>query len=67
MRKVVTMILPPNGEQYGFPKILDEQWWDNYEFIHDWLIANGYSENEFKTDGKIVCQQWYEVIGEENA
>lgn len=39
----VTMIDPPTGWRYGFPKVFDHN--PDYETFGNWLIRNGYPES----------------------
>jgi hypothetical protein len=63
MKKTVTMIDPPSGWKYGFPKIFPEEATGrNLE----WLIENGYPESEIESYGKhFYCRYWNEEVVED--
>lgn len=50
----VTIIDPPSGWRYGFPKVYNNP--DNIP-LKQWLINNGYPEREIIGDGK-YCRFW---------
>ena len=62
-KKIVTMIDPPSGWKYGFPKILPEEAKGrNLE----WLVENGYPQSEIDSYGKhFYCRYWEQNIEEE--
>lgn len=61
MGKKVTMIDPPSGWKYGFPKVLPEGIKDSYQ----WLIDNGYPEAEMKSYGEhFFIRCWEEEVEE---
>lgn len=41
-----TLIDPPSGWKYGFPKFLPNNWKENDFDLRNWLIENGYPEKE---------------------
>lgn len=45
-------INPPDGFKYGFPKV-----WDRTTTIQEWLIENGYPENQ--VDFAVNNIQWW--------
>lgn len=52
----VTMIDPPSGWKYGFPKVLP----DNVEDTLKWLVEQGYPQSEIDKCGKhFHCRYWY--------
>ena len=59
-KQMVTMIDPPNGDCYGFPKIFP----DNTGNIPAWLVENGYPQSEVdKWDGDVPYKMWqWEVV-----
>lgn len=59
MKKKVTIVDPPSGWKFGFPKELP----DNVEDFRRWLIDNGYPESEVDF-GMKYCRQWEEEIEE---
>lgn len=46
----VTVIDPPSGWMYGFPKILPDS--VGVTKIKEWLVANGYPQSEIDSYGK---------------
>ena len=57
--KKVTMVDPPSGWKYGFPKELPE----NVVDFRQWLIDNGYPESEVDF-GMKYCRQWKQKVEE---
>jgi hypothetical protein len=53
MDKIKTMIDPPSGWKYGFPKELP----DDIKDFKQWLIDNGYPESEVDFAMK-YCRMW---------
>lgn len=52
-----TMIDPPSGWRYGFPKELTVTEDEN---INEWLVKNGYPQSMIDLfKGKLVCRMWY--------
>lgn len=52
----VTIIDPPNGWRYGFPKPLPEEVKDN---VLSWLISEGYPQSEIDRYGEhFYCRYW---------
>ncbi len=45
MKKTVTMIDPPSGWKYGFPKVLPQRF-DTWEEQRAWLVSEGYPQRE---------------------
>lgn len=63
MTKTVTLIDPPSGWKYGFPKILPEDIED--KDIMKWLMENGYPEWEIKSCGNhFYCRYWNRELDE---
>ena len=51
-----TMIDPPSGWKYGFPKILPEPAPTN---IREWLVDNDYPQSEIDSLGEyFACRYW---------
>lgn len=46
MGNFVTMIDPPDGWRYGFPKPASEDWVNAKIDLKNWLIRNGYPVKE---------------------
>lgn len=44
--KTLTIIDPPSGWQHGFPKSLPENWTDEDFSLKDWLLVQGYPQND---------------------
>ena len=63
MKKTVTMIDPPSGWMYGFPKAVP----DDVDMFGDkliaWLIEEGYPSD--KTELLNRCRYWQQEIEEE--
>ncbi len=55
-----TIVDPPSGWKYGFPKVYDNP---NNLTMEEWLIENGYPKNEFDKDGKV---HWIRTWKEED-
>lgn len=54
--KNVTMIDPPSGWKYGFPKVLPDPKPEN---VLQWLISNGYPQSEIDSCGQhFYCRYW---------
>lgn len=52
----VTMIDPPSGWRYGFPKPLPEEVKDD---VLSWLIGEGYPQSEIDRCGEhFYCRYW---------
>ena len=50
------MIDPPSGWKYGFPKTFDTEKDGN---MHEWLVANGYPQEEIEDLGEyFFVRQW---------
>jgi len=53
---MATMIDPPSGWKYGFPKAVPED--RRYDFIK-WLVEQGYPQSEIDTLGEhFYCRFW---------
>ncbi len=51
-----TMIDPPSGWKYGFPKVLPDK---DKERVLEWLVENGYPQKEIDLCGKYFhCRYW---------
>ena len=47
---------PPSGWKYGFPRVFDTEKDGN---MHEWLVANGYPQEEIEDLGKhLYVRQW---------
>lgn len=65
MSKKVTMVDPPSGWRYGFPKSLPADYPENAS-IKPWLIENGYPEWEIdKMGDHFYCRYWEQEIEDE--
>jgi len=52
---MTTMIDPPSGWRYGFPKVLP----DDVENVLEWLVSEGYPQFEIDACGKhFYCRYW---------
>jgi len=59
LKKTITIIDPPGGWRYGFPKAIPNEITD----ITKWLIENGYPQIEIgQFDGQIPCRFWEEEV-----
>ena len=55
-KKKVMMIDPPSGWLYGFPKVLPDP---KPESMHEWLVGNGYPQEEIdKMKEHFYCRYW---------
>jgi len=55
---VTTMIDPPSGWRYGFPKVLP----DDVENVLEWLVSEGYPQSEIDACSKhFYCRYWEEL------
>lgn len=62
--KKVTMIDPPSGWKYGFPKVMPKKF-DNFSELEEWLVSEGYPQrliNELQDT--FFCRYWEEEIEE---
>ena len=48
MTKKELVIDPPNGWKYGFPKIMPQELVGTTEGLSEWLVANGYPEEDLE-------------------
>lgn len=56
----VTMIDPPSGWKYGFPKPLTKR---DDQSTTDWLLEQGYPQREIDACGDFFpCRYWEEEI-----
>jgi len=52
---MITMIDPPSGWKYGFPKALPA----GIENVLQWLVENGYPQSEIDLLGEnFYCRYW---------
>lgn len=52
---MMTIIDPPSGWKYGFPKPLP----DEVEDVLEWLVSEGYPQSEIDKCGKhFYCRYW---------
>lgn len=57
--KKVTLIDPPKGWKYGFPKVLP----DGVKDVNKWLVENGYPQSEIDSWGaSFVCRYWEQDV-----
>lgn len=60
MKKKVTMIDPPSGWKYGFPKECTAR--EDQEH-RDWLVEQGYPQNLIDSYGDhFYCRYWEEEL-----
>ena len=63
--KTVTMVDPPSGWRYGFPKALPNDYPEG-ESIIPWLISEGYPQEEVdKMPRHFYCRYWEQDVEEE--
>jgi hypothetical protein len=61
-KKMVTMIDPPSGWKYGFPKVLPQKF-DTWEEQKAWLVSEGYPDKEIVSHGEyFFCRYWEEEV-----
>ena len=54
-KTMMTIIDPPSGWKYGFPKPLP----DEVEDVLEWLVSEGYPQSEIDKLGKhFYCRYW---------
>jgi hypothetical protein len=54
-----TMIDPPSGWKYGFPKVLPTDVKEHQNRTLEWLVENGYPQKEIEACGKYFhCRYW---------
>ena len=64
MEKKVTMIDPPSGWQYGFPKPIPE---DRKKDTIPWLIEQGYPKELVDAHGEhFYCRYWEQSENQES-
>ena len=62
--KTVTMVDPPSGWRYGFPKALPDDYPEG-ESIIPWLISEGYPQEEVdKMGDHFYCRYWEEEVND---
>lgn len=58
------MIDPPNGYQYGFPKLYDKLKNPNF---YEWIVSEGYPQEEIdRFEGQFYCRFWHPKDKDEN-
>jgi hypothetical protein len=57
--KTVTMIDPPSGWKYGFPKPIDLQ--ESKGRVLEWLVENGYPQKEIDACGEHFYSRYWET------
>ena len=64
MKKIVTIIDPPSGWKYGFPKPVPDNYRDmTWEKKEAWLISEGYPKLEIERCGNhFYCRYWEQEI-----
>ena len=61
----VTMVDPPSGWRYGFPKIVPAEVREKGGSIIPWLVENGYPQREVAAHGDhFYCRYWEQEINE---
>lgn len=64
MKRIVTMVDPPSGWKYGFPKILPES--AKGESYFTWLISEGYPQAEIDNMGDhFYSRYWDQEVDED--
>jgi hypothetical protein len=58
-KKMVTMIDPPSGWKYGFPKVLPQRF-DTWEEQRAWLVSEGYPQKEIDACGDHFYSRYWE-------
>lgn len=59
----VTMIDPPSGWRYGFPKPLELRYPE--QKVTEWLVEQGYPQREIDSCGDyFFCRYWEEEVKE---
>jgi hypothetical protein len=48
MPRKVLIIDPPEGWKHGFPRIMPQELVGNSEGLSEWLVANGYPEEDLE-------------------
>jgi hypothetical protein len=61
MKKTVTMIDPPSGWKYGFPKPIPDP---RPEDMTEWFFENGYPRDKVKL--LEYCRMWIQEIDDED-
>ena len=60
MSKKVTMVDPPSGWKYGFPKAIPQPPLNELEF-NAWLVSEGYPQKLIDELGdQFYCRHWQE-------
>ena len=60
MSKKVTMVDPPSGWKYGFPKAMPQKFLNGLEF-NAWLVSEGYPQKLIDELGdQFYCRHWQE-------
>lgn len=58
---VVTIVDPPEGWKYGFPKIIPE--WVKPDFFDEWVVSVGYPRAvRDKFNGHFYCRYWSDEV-----
>ena len=57
-KKTVLMCLPPDGEQYGFPKIVPENRIDD---VTTWMVEEGYPRQMIRSYTLFYPRYWRET------
>lgn len=60
MNNIQTIIDPPFGWKYGFPKVIPKQVIENGT-VKEWLIKEGYPKEEINGDS-FYCRYWTKNI-----
>ena len=51
-------MIPPSGWQFGFPKVLPDDWELEAETLEAWLVKNGYSQALVDKGYLKYCRYW---------
>jgi hypothetical protein len=65
-KKTLTMIDPPSGWQYGFPKELPNNYRETGFDIREWLVTEGYPRELIISYGEMFCYRTWEIPLDEN-
>lgn len=59
--KTITIIDPPAGWKYGFPKHYDKK---DDQTLEEWLLEKGYPQVEIDNAGAKYCRFWEHTVDE---
>ena len=63
MKRIVTMVDPPSGWKYGFPKELPDS--AKGDAFFSWLVSEGYPQSEIDNMGEHFYSRYWEQEVEE--